>query len=180
MQMNYYIADLHLGDQRVFDLCRRNISIEDYNQKLISNWNAKVKDDDHVWIIGDFCKFDYLANALEVLHQLNGHHHLVFGNHDEEMLEIYGFEGFYENFDSVYQLTLIDDNNREVFLCHYPMLDWWNSQYGSYHIYGHIHNKDLPEIKAYYKDKLAFNASADVIDHTPMTLDELIKLKEMM
>ena len=178
--MNYYISDLHLGDQRVFDLCGRHESIEEYNEKLICNWNAKVSNYDDVWIIGDFCKFDFMANALEILHKLNGHHHLVFGNHDEEMLEIYGIEGFYDNFDSVYQLRLIEDNNRKVFLCHYPVMDWYDMQYGSYHIYGHIHNKNLPEIKNYYKDKLAYNVSADVIGHVPMTLDELIKLKEMI
>lgn len=176
--MNYYISDLHLGDKRVFDLCGRYESIEDYNEMLIQNWNAKVGEQDDVWIIGDFCKYDYLQEALVVLHQLNGYHHLVLGNHDEEMVEIVGVECLYDIFDSVSQLKLIEDKNRKVFLCHYPMLDWRDMQYGSYHIYGHIHNKNLPEIKKYYKDKLAFNASADVIGHTPMTLDELIKLKE--
>ena len=53
------------------------------------------------------------------------------------------------------------------------------SQRGSYHVYGHIHNKNISNIKNYYKDKLAFNASADVIGHIPMSLDELIKIKEV-
>jgi len=178
--MIYYIADLHLGDKRVFDLCGRNISIDDYNEKLIYNWNSKVKDTDVVYVLGDIAEYNYALKGFDIIAKLNGIKHLIVGNHDEDIIRIIGLNKFLEYFETVKWLDKIDDNGREVFLSHYPTMDWWNSQYGSYHVYGHIHNKKLPEITSYYKDKLAFNASSDVINHTPVRLDELITLKGVM
>ena len=66
----------------------------------------------------------------------------------------------------------------DIIVFHYPIMDWENRQHGSVLIYGHIHNKDLPEIKDYYKDKPCYNCGADVVGFTPRTLEELERIKE--
>jgi len=176
--MIYYISDLHLGDKRVFDLCGRNKTINEYNNELIEKWNSKVTNKDSVYILGDFAHENYSYEALEVIDELNGIKNLIVGNHDEFILLEVGEREITRHFNTIAWSELIVDNGRVVHLSHYPMMDWNMSQRGSYHVYGHIHNKNLPDIKNYYKDKLAFNASADVIGHIPMSLDELIKIKE--
>ena len=103
------------------------------------------------------------------------------GNHDKNMFEYIKQS---ELFDSVNFISLISDEGRKVCLCHYPLMDWMEFNRNGYHIYGHIHNKTAAnggayrQIKEYYKDKLAFNCGVDVVGFEPVTLDELIKLKE--
>lgn len=52
--MNYYIADTHFGHKNILTLCNRPFeSIEQMNLTLIENWNSKVKNNDHIYILGD-------------------------------------------------------------------------------------------------------------------------------
>lgn len=179
--MIYYIADLHLGDQRIFDLCRRPFSsIEEMEKEIIRRWNAKIKPSDDVYLLGDLLSLNS-TTSIKVLNELNGHKHFIVGNHDLPILDVLKDSGV---FDSIVYLELIEDDGRKVCLSHYPMMDWIEFNHGSYHVYGHIHNKtvndgnEYAQIKEYYKDKLAYNCGVDVIDFEPRTLNELIKLKE--
>lgn len=177
----FYTADLHLGDLRVFNKCSRPFhNLKDMEEKIISNWNAKVGDEDTVYLLGDIAEDSYLK-TIDVIRNLNGKKHLIIGNHDLKMLDKFKEA---EIFISIDFMILIDDCGRKVCLCHYPVMDWMEFSRNGYHIYGHIHNKTglndpaYPEIKEYYKNKLAFNAGVDVTGFAPVTLDEMIKLKK--
>ena len=173
--MIYYISDLHFRDERVFGLTRRPFkNVEEFEKYIISTWNLFIKSDDVVYILGDIAD-DNHPESIEIIKELNGQKHLIIGNHDLKNLKHYEKSNV---FKSINHNLLIEDNGRKVFLCHYPVMDRMEFNRGGYHVYGHIHNKDLPDIKKYYKDKLAYNVSCDVIDFRPRTLDELIKLKE--
>ena len=51
-----YISDLHFGHANIIKIDKRPFSdVEEMNQKMIENWNNKVKSDDWVYILGDFC-----------------------------------------------------------------------------------------------------------------------------
>lgn len=56
-------------------------SIEEHDETLIANWNSVVSPEDTVWHLGDvnLGKFD---ESIELVRRLNGHKHLVSGNHD--------------------------------------------------------------------------------------------------
>lgn len=179
--MIYYIGDIHFKDQRIFELCSRPFkSLEEFENIIISNWNKVVTDDDTVYVLGDISKDDDFA-GVDLYKKLNGHKHLIIGNHDWHILSHARKSKIFESFKTI---TLINDSGRQVCLCHYPIMDWIEYNKGSYHIYGHIHNKTglndkaYTQIKDYYKDKLAFNCGIDVIGFVPRTLDELIILKE--
>lgn len=173
--MNYYISDLHLDDQKLFDKCSRPFSgLNELKETIIRNWNERVKEDDNVYLIGDIGN-DADYDGLDVIAKLNGKIHLIIGNHDQRFASIYEKSPL---FASVNYFKLIMDGDKKVFLCHFPTMDWEEFNRGGYHVYGHIHNKQLSGVKLYYKDKLAYNASADVIGFTPRTLDEMIALKE--
>ena len=179
--MIYYIADLHIGDQRVFDLCSRPFSsLEEYERELIRRWNAKVEQQDIVYILGDISNV-CIEHVKEIFDQLHGIKRLIIGNHDEEFFMDYFVKRIVATATST---KYIDDDGRMVFLCHYPVMDWSYGDKTIHHVYGHIHNKSIAngylyeEIKMFYKNKLAYNASIDVTNYEPVTLDELIQLKE--
>jgi len=179
--MIYYIADIHLGDQRVFDKCAKPFNdLQEYETEIVNRWNAKVRPDDTVYVLGDIAEDNYLR-SIDIIRILPGRKHLIVGNHDLAMLPRIKESCVFETIDF---MRMIEDNGRKVCLCHYPLMDWMEFSRGGYHVYGHIHNKTekndpaYPQIKKYYADKLAYNAGVDVTDYEPVTLDEMIALKE--
>lgn len=178
--MKFYISDLHLGDKRVFELCKRPFSsLEEYEEELIKRWNSKVKDDDDVYVLGDLAEGS-VEKVKNFFSRAKGRKHLIVGNHDEEFVAEYFLT---QAFVGVERLEYIRDEGRLVCVCHYPILDWFSGNEIIYLVYGHIHNKTeadgkmYDDIKRYYLDKPAFNASVDVINYEPVSLDELINIK---
>ena len=179
--MIYYIADTHFRDQAIFDKCKRPFkSLDEMEEVIIQKWNAKVKDKDIVYVLGDITKDDDIS-SLEIFSRLNGHKHLIVGNHDHLLIEDIKESNVFE---SVKFIDLIMDNNRKVCICHYPLMDWMEFNRQGILVYGHIHNKTpnnghpYKMIKDYYKDLPAYNCGVDVCGFEPRTLDELISLKE--
>ena len=177
--MNYYISDIHFGDQRLFDLCKRPFSsLEEMDAYIIQKWNGKVSDEDTVYVVGDI---GYDKQAINIYKQLNGIKRLIVGNHDESIID---YIKETHMFASIEYMCLINDEDSRVFLCHYPIMDWPEDDNNSVLVYGHIHNKTeqndnrIREIKEYYANKKAYNCSIDVIGFEPRTLKELMTLKE--
>lgn len=80
--MNFFTADPHFGHANIIKYCQRPFaSVEEMDRALTERWNAKIGSDDDVWILGDFTMRSG-ATALNYLRQLNGHKHLILGNHD--------------------------------------------------------------------------------------------------
>ena len=80
--MNYYISDLHIGHENILRFDNRPFAdVNEMNNKLIENWNARVRSDDTVYILGDFI----WAKESEwpfYLGPLAGNKVLITGNHD--------------------------------------------------------------------------------------------------
>ena len=169
--MIYYIGDIHFGDKRVMELAGRPYSsTEEMDNDIITKWNGRVKENDTVYILGDFAYDDERA---QVIGTLRGRKILLLGNHDG-VLSLTTLH----KFDGVKTIDTIEDCKRSVCLCHYPLLSYNRSVYGGYHVFGHIHNN--PNDIAYhlqFKLPNSFNCSADVVGFIPRTLDELIAFK---
>lgn len=174
--MIYYTSDLHLGANNIIAYENRPWqTVEEMDKALIANWNSRVKPDDDVYVLGDFC-FKGVTRAIEYFKRLNGHIHLIRGNHDFFMSQVTFY--YYIQLDDrgldVWDkghYAHIKDNDRDVVLCHYPILYWENMEYGSIHLYGHVHT---------YRDcsamaKNSYNVGVDVNNYMPVTLDELIE-----
>jgi calcineurin-like phosphoesterase family protein len=80
----FFTADLHLGHANIIKYCKRpfkNIGEMDY--QIIKNWNSRVKDDDTVFVIGDFCFKSCGVNIFKNYRdQLRGNIIFIRGNHD--------------------------------------------------------------------------------------------------
>lgn len=179
--MIYYTSDLHLGNNNIINHENRPYkSVEEMDAALIVNWNSRVKSEDDVYVLGDF-SFKGATKTIKYLEQLNGHIHLIRGNHDffmsqktfKDYLNTSGEDEDNPWIMSEGHYAHITDGEYELILCHYPILYWENKEKGSIHLYGHVHS---------YRDcsKMApnsYNVGVDVNDYYPVTLEELMREK---
>ena len=170
--MNFYISDLHLGHSNIIRLNNRPFkdAIE-METTIINNWNNRVREDDNVYIIGDFC-YKSAQSPEYYLKQLKGNKYLITGNHDRHLLNNPDIKKY---FKQITPILFIKDNDKSVILCHYPMIEWDGMYRDTWHIYGHIHNNtnDTYEILTKYRLK-ALNAGVDVNNFMPVSFEELI------
>lgn len=168
--MNYFTSDLHLGHRNIIRLCNRPFAtIEEMDETLIRNWNAKVTSGDTVYILGDLL-FRNEKPAEEYLKQLKGKKHLIIGNHDRDWVKKCNLEDFFE---SVNNLHFISDGKRQMTLCHYPMMSWPHMT-RCYMVFGHIHgNTDADYWPLIRENDLMLNAGADVNGFAPVTFEEM-------
>lgn len=108
---------------------------QDMNRHMIQKWQELVHPDDTVYHLGDvfFCG---ATEAREILSQLTGQIHLIYGNHDQVIRKNRDIQ---EQFASVHEILDTRINGINVVMCHYPMMSWNRSSHGSYHLYGHVH-----------------------------------------
>lgn len=119
--MNYYISDMHLGHENVLRFDERPfLSVEEMDEIMIINWNARVREDDHVYIWGDFC-YKSQNDPQNYLQRMNGHKHLILGNYDGSIKKEPEAQAYFESIDT---MLLIKDNGRGILLCHSPIADW--------------------------------------------------------
>lgn len=86
--MNYYIADMHLGHQNVIAFDNRPFqNVDEMDRELIRRWNQRVNENDHVYIVGDFC-FRSKNTSAWYLHQLKGRKHLIQGKNTDEVQDM--------------------------------------------------------------------------------------------
>ena len=117
--MIFYTADLHLGYFPILhDTARPFAGVPEMDEALIANWNARVGADDSVYIVGDF-SYNGGEAPVQYLARLNGHLHLIRGNHDTGLNHA---ERLLDYCDSVTDFLEIDDGDMHIILCHYPIL----------------------------------------------------------
>lgn len=166
--MIYYTSDLHLGHANIIKLCRRPFdSVGEMNRTLIANWNERVTNADHVYIIGDLI-FRTAEDPLDHLERLKGRKHLIIGNHDQDWMKKVDMPKYFESVD---RLLVFGNGKHKVTLCHYPMMSFE----GKYLIYGHIHNNKNDTYWPLLKTMTnALNASVEINGYRPVTFEELI------
>lgn len=119
-------------------------------------------------------------DAIPILRSLKGQKFLIKGNHDR-----CNDNKFLREFVKVTEYLEVKDSGRTVILCHYPIPCFKNHFYGSFHLYGHVHNSfewNMMEHDKYLMEELyttpcqMFNVGAMMpwMDYTPRTLDEII------
>lgn len=92
--MFYFTSDTHFFHKRVIEYCQRPYaSIEEMHEALIKNWNDRVTASDDIYVLGDFV-FGGVKKCTDILARLNGHKHLIIGNHDHHSAAKYVTMGF--------------------------------------------------------------------------------------
>ena len=72
MAQKFYISDCHFGHNNVIQYDGRPFSsVDEMDEIMIENWKKRVKEEDEVYIIGDFC-YRSEKNPIWYLNQLPG------------------------------------------------------------------------------------------------------------
>ena len=169
--MIYYTSDLHFGHANCINFDHRPFKdTVEMEEVLINNWNQTVTNNDSVYILGDF-SFRLKKDPGEVLTKLHGHKHLILGNHD---YAIKSSELALSCFESVDKMAYINDGEKLILMCHFPIASWNKQHYGAYHFYGHIH-AHRGEVYEFMKQTgQAFNVGCMINHYKPFTADEVI------
>lgn len=137
----YFSSDHHFWHNNILKYCNRPFeTVEEMNQALIDNWNSVVGPDDHVYHLGDFC-FGNVEKWNTVLAPgvLNGHIHLILGNHDPD--RIFREGTMFERFDSIDFQKILIIEGWTVILNHFPFLSFSNNlDHKVLQLFGHIHS----------------------------------------
>jgi len=168
--MIYYIADTHFDHANILTMCRRPFrTIEEMNEALISAWNQRVTGNDTVYILGDL--FFRSSDPEAILRRLRGRKRLIVGNHDSSwMCRV----DPYRYFVSVDDMLVTTDGERQLTLCHYPLLSW-KHQKKSYMIHGHLHANTDDDFFPLIADRpRMLNAGVDINGMMPVTFEELM------
>lgn len=134
--MNYYISDLHIGHENILRFDNRPFAdVNEMNNKLIENWNARVRSDDTVYILGDFI-WAKESEWPSIVGSLGGNKVLIRGNHDPKQFSASTKRMFQEITD----LKEIKDSGKHVVMCHYP-IPFFRASFAStaFMLYGHVH-----------------------------------------
>ena len=133
MEKTWFISDSHFSHKNIIDYCNRPfLSIEEMNDTLIYNWNKIVKNNDRVFMLGDFalCGKDKI---IEIGQKLNGRKILILGNHDRASLSTYYNAGF----EMVSKFPIIF---QDFFILSHEPIEFLPLNTPFVNIFGHVHN----------------------------------------
>ena len=187
--MYYFISDLHFGHSNILSFDNRPFKdITEHDEYIIEKWNETVGIDDDVFILGDISWYN-ATKTIEIFKRLNGHKHLIIGNHDKKLLKNEEVRKLFVEITDYKELD-IGINNKSIVLSHYPIPCYNNHYYGWYHLYGHVHNSFEWNMMENIKRQMTelydmpcnmFNVGAMMshIRYCPRTLNEIIKSNEV-
>jgi len=147
--MIYFTSDLHLGHEKAINFIdRKGFTIQSWADMIIDKINSKVQKGDRLFILGDFAfgkekqfrKYKELIKVKDIW--------LIRGNHDpsSKVLD----KVFGGKWRETHECKI---KGAPTWLSHYPHLAWPKSHYGSFHLYGHLHDQreeywnSIPELK---------------------------------
>ena len=183
---NFYISDLHIGHANVVRFDNRPFAdVNEMNNKIIENWNARVRTDDMVYILGDFI-WAKESDWPFFVGPLAGNKVLIRGNHDPRQFS----NTTKRMFQEITNLKEIKDDGRHVVMCHYPM-PFFRAGFAptAYMLYGHVHQTLEYEYLLNLRKMVKANSTGygtpsgnfinvgcmmPYMDYTPRTLDEII------
>ncbi len=170
--MIHISADFHLSHNNIIKYCNRPFSsVGEMNQTIIKNINDVVKPDDVLYHLGDFTMTDNYAIISEFAKEIRCKKVFILGNHDkrknlDKLKEDGIIEAWYDTYGLMYK-------NCYIWLSHYAHRTWDQSHRGSWHLYGHTHNK-MPSYG------LSFDAGVDSNNYKPYSFDDIEKkIKEL-
>ena len=171
----WFTSDLHLGHGNIIKYCNRPFKdIEHMNKALIDNWNSRVKLNDVVFHVGDFC-FKNLSrgksgegiglSAIEYERMLNGKIIHIKGNHDKN-----------NSCKTIIHNITISMGNKRILLIHNPEHAYQSFIY-NHDVYftGHVHNNwAIKRFKQQYHLVDCINVGVDVWNFRPVSFNEIM------
>lgn len=170
----FFTADTHFGHTNVIKYADRPWpNVEEMNEGIIERWNEVIKPGDTVYHLGDLCLTVKVDLIDKWLGQLNGDIRLIRGNHDN-------WTRRYERLENKNKIRWIKDYAERTLevdgvkykfvLCHFPLLFWHGSHYGSIHLHGHCHGG----AQHHNEGLRRMDVGVDCNDWYPIHLDDIV------
>lgn len=142
------------------------------NQAIVERWNSVVKPEDTIYVLGDIMLNDN-EEGIRLLKSLNGHIHIVLGNHDTATRETLYREC--ENVESVELAAKLKYKGHHFFMTHYPCLtgnlEKESIKQCTLSLYGHTHQQTN-----FYRDiPYMYHVGVDSHNCTPVHIDTILK-----
>ena len=178
--MHYFTADLHLDHTNIIIYCNRPFGLgpdikdsisrtkatELMNDTIINNINQTVKENDTLWVLGDFA----FAHSPEHLRSLRNrivcrNITAIRGNHDKSW--------YSQVLGAMKDMDSIEIGGNRIVLCHYPMLSWNASFHGSWHLFGHCHGNMNPWLSQHLTETRMLDIGVDCHNFKPLSFEEI-------
>jgi len=166
----WFTSDYHLGHANIIKYCERPFKdIEEMNKVIIRNHNSRVKPEDVVFHIGDFCFKNTeggkegegaLDRAEHYLKQLNGRFVFIQGNHDSN-----------NSLKTCIQNVTIKLGGENIFLTHIP--EDFNHNF-KLNLVGHVHQAWKIK-KVNHGKNILINVGIDVWKFMPINIEEILR-----
>jgi len=159
-------ADTHFNHTGILKYTSRPyFNVWQMNEALIALWNGAVSEKDEMWLLGDFAFYGAGSTPPEqIFERLNGHKHLVIGNHDEKNPKVLALK-----WESKEKLVTLKENGIRAEACHYPLATWKKSAHGALMLHGHCHGNLREQIPH------RFDVGVDVFQQ-PVSLVKLAEI----
>lgn len=177
----WFTSDTHFGHTKILEHCARPFAdVAAMDEALISNWNARVQDDDEIYHLGDFTLKGKGA-AERVFARLRGRI-MVLGlpwHHDNGWLPKQLGDSRYHSASGhvvhilpallALRLRDADGTRHTITLSHYPLAEWEAGHHGAWHLHGHSHgNHEGPGCK--------LDVGVDCFEFAPVSLETLARV----
>ena len=162
----WFSSDSHYSHNNILKFCKRPYAnVDEMNVDMVKKWNQVVKPDDSIYHLGDFS----FKDGDKLFYQLNGHKHLIIGNHDGDKVRDLPWES-----QEIYsELEMPDKTGKKhrIILFHYPISEWDGFFKGAIHLHGHVHGKKmLPELKK------RIDVAVDCFNFFPVSFEKILEL----
>ena len=171
MAVTWVTADHHFGHggkdgkHGVIEYCSRPFAdVWKMDEALVDAWNSVVSKGDTVYHLGDLT----LGKDADILWRLRGDIHILAypWHHDAKWLKV----------AAKYPITLeppiiVLKHEPPITLSHFPMVSWLASHHGSWHLFGHTHDRYRP-------DSLSMDVGVDAAyrlfgEYRPFAMEEV-------
>lgn len=160
----WFTADYHLGHANIIKYCDRSfLDVEKMNNTIIHNHNERVKPDDVVFFLGDFCfRSSGSKKAIDYERMLNGKLIFIKGNHDNN-----------NSTKTIINNLVVEYAHKRIYLVHNPefvCIDY------DINFVGHIHGLwEIQRIRKGFSFTDAINVGVDVWDFKPVLFEEIME-----
>ena len=161
----WFTSDPHFGHANIIRLCNRPFSsVEEMNEVLVANYNALVRPEDTLYMLGDVA-FKHKADTI--IPRINGCKILIEGNHDVKYDR--------DLFDEIHDIETVTYGGYRFVLCHYPFAEWPGYYKGAIHLHGHQHNKANYNEEQRAAGLLRYDVGVDANNFMPVSAEQIIK-----
>ena len=132
----WFISDMHFGHANIMRYEGRPFkNVDEMNEFMLNRWNALVKPNDIVFILGDIL-FGGSELFENIFSKLNGKKYLIKGNHDYKNYR----EKYTQYFEEVHSKMFISIDGQAIILNHEPLLCFGGQLTNRvWQFFGHVH-----------------------------------------